>query len=270
MRSNRTWLSSVLFLDIVGYSKHSNNNQILIKSHFNKTISESINCLNEEDSIKLDTGDGIAICYLGDPEDILYLSIGLRNAFMNTIDNCEIEYSVRSGINLGPVKIVEDINGQRNTIGDAVNVAQRVMDFAKPGQLLVSRSYFDVVNAISENYDSMFNYVGIREDKHIRKHVVYEVLKDATALKLIEAGATQVVEVTGSTPYVELDQEHLNIAQTLLAAYVGPLAKILVERASRQASNVHELYQLLVEEVDGDENKRDFLLSAKQQIESLG
>jgi len=264
MSSNRTWLSSVLFLDIVGYSMNDNNNQIGIKNHFNKIISDSIDCLNSEDTIKLDTGDGIAICYLGDPEDILYLSIGLRNAFINTANNSDTAYSVRSGINLGPVKIVEDINGQRNTIGDAINVAQRVMDFAKPNQLLVSRSYFDVVNAISERYESMFNYVGLREDKHIRKHVVYEVLEDATALKLIESGASQVVEVTSNTPQVELNQEHLDTAQTHLAAYIGPLAKVIVERASRQASNVQELYKILVEEVDGDENKRDFLLLAAE------
>jgi len=35
MGSNRTWLSSVLFLDIVGYSKHANENQGIIKNHFN-------------------------------------------------------------------------------------------------------------------------------------------------------------------------------------------------------------------------------------------
>jgi len=264
MGSSRTWLSSVLFLDIVGYSIHSNNNQIIVKNHFNKLISESIDCLNTDDSIKLDTGDGIAICYLGDPEDLLYLSIGLRNAFMKTADDCEIAYSVRSGINLGPVKIVEDINGQRNTIGDAINVAQRVMDFAKPNQLLVSRSYFDVVNAISENYESMFNYVGVREDKHIRKHSVYEVLNDATALNLIEAGASQVIEVSATTPQVKLDKEHLKSAQTHLAAYIGPLAKVIVERASKKASNVQELYKLLADEVDGEDNKREFLLSAGQ------
>jgi len=262
MSSNRTWLSSVLFLDIVGYSKHSNDNQIHVKNHFNQVIADSIDCLNEEDSIKLDTGDGIAICYLGDPEDILYLSIGLRNAFMKSADNCEVAYDVRSGINLGPVKIVEDINGQRNTIGDAINVAQRVMDFAKPNQLLVSRSYFDVVNAISEKYQTMFNYIGVREDKHIRKHDVYEVLKDATALKLIEAGASQVVEVTSEAPKIELNQEHIKSAQTHLAAYIGPLAKVIVERASKQVNSVEELYQVLVNEVEGDDNKRQFLSAA--------
>ena len=260
MSSNRTWLSSVLFLDIVGYSKHSNNNQILVKDHFNKMVTDSIDCLSEEDCIKLDTGDGIAICYLGDPEDILYLAIGLRNAFIRSVDDCEMTYSVRSGINLGPVKIVEDINGQRNMIGDAINVAQRVMAFSKPNQLLVSRSYFDVVNAISESYEEMFNYLGLHEDKHIRKHAVYEVLDDATALKLIESGPKNIVETTA--PKVDLDKEHLKDAQAHLAAYIGPMARLLVERAEKQASTVSELYNILAEEIDSAENRKDFLAMA--------
>jgi len=260
MSSNRTWVSSVLFLDIVGYSKHSNDNQIAIKNHFNTVISDSIDCLVDEDSVKLDTGDGIAICYIGDPEDILYLSIGLRNAFHNTQTSCNLEYTVRSGVNLGPIKIVEDINGQRNMIGDAINVAQRIMAFAEPNQLLVSRSYYDIVNAISENYESMFDYVGRHEDKHKRKHSVYEVLEEASALTLIESGAPEVI--TESAPQISLTQEHLDSAQIHLAAYIGPLAKVLVERASNQAANVQELYQLLSNEVEGESNRKKFLASA--------
>ncbi|MGD8514177.1 MAG: hypothetical protein PVF52_01080 [Granulosicoccaceae bacterium] len=260
MGSNRTWLSSVLFLDIVGYSKHANANQILIKQHFNDVISDSIDCLDDEDAIMLDTGDGIAICYLGDPEDILYVAIGLRNAFEKAAQSCTIAYSVRSGINLGPVKIVEDINGQRNTIGDAINVAQRVMAFAQPNQLLVSRSYFDVISAISEDYQTMFNYLGMREDKHVRRHAVYEVTEDATPLKLIEAGSQKIAEEELGS--VQLNEEHLSTAQTHLAAYIGPMAKLIVDRASKQVNTVSQLYRMLAEEIEGEEQRREFLTAA--------
>lgn len=249
-----------MFLDIVGYSKHANANQIAIKDHFNKIITQSIDCLVDEDTIMLDTGDGIAICYLGDPEDILYVAIGLRNAFEQAGATCSTSYSVRSGINLGPVKVVEDINGQRNTIGDAINVAQRIMAFAEPNQLLVSRSYFDVVNAISEDYQSMFNYIGLREDKHVRRHAVYEVSSDATPLKLIEAGSQKIAEQ--ELGGVEINEEHLKSAQTHLAAYIGPMAKLLVERAAKQAHSVSQLYKILAEEIDGEPQRKEFLSSA--------
>ncbi|MDA1107930.1 MAG: hypothetical protein O2845_06095 [Proteobacteria bacterium] len=40
---------------------------------------------------------------------------------------------------LGPVKLVKDINGQPNLIGDGVNTGECVMSFAEPGQIMVSR-----------------------------------------------------------------------------------------------------------------------------------
>ena len=40
---------------------------------------------------------------------------------------------VRLGVNLGPVRLVKDLNGQMNIIGDGINVAQRVMSFSRPG-----------------------------------------------------------------------------------------------------------------------------------------
>jgi len=54
-------------------------------------------------------------------------------------------------------------------------VAQRVMDFADIGQLLVSRSYYDAVSRISQEYAGMFHYQGSRTDKHVREHEVYAI-----------------------------------------------------------------------------------------------
>jgi hypothetical protein len=79
------------------------------------------------------------------------------------------------GINLGPVRLVKDINGQPNIVGDGINVAQRVMGFADPGQVLVSRSYYDAVSRLSQEYAGMFHYQGSRTDKHVREHEVYAI-----------------------------------------------------------------------------------------------
>ena len=81
-----------------------------------------------------------------------------------------------AGINLGPVRLVRDINSQPNIIGDGINVAQRVMSFAQPCQVLVSRSYYDVVTRISEDYARLFAYQGSRTDKHVREHELYELV----------------------------------------------------------------------------------------------
>jgi class 3 adenylate cyclase len=79
------------------------------------------------------------------------------------------------GINLGPVKLVKDINGHPNIIGDGINVAQRIMSFARPGQIVVSRSYYDVVSNLASEYAKLFSYEGSRTDKHVREHEIYVV-----------------------------------------------------------------------------------------------
>src|SRR3954469_19656941 len=173
-RANRTFICSVLFLDIAEYSKKPVSDQIQLKDRFNALIAESIRDIAPTDRIILDTGDGVAVNFLGDPEDALFVAMSLREAFAPQGSDLH-HLPARIGINLGPVRLVRDLNGQPNIIGDGINVAQRIMGFAQPGQILVSRSYYEVVLHISEGYTKLFNYEGCRTDKHVREHEIYSV-----------------------------------------------------------------------------------------------
>jgi len=85
------------------------------------------------------------------------------------------EVPVRTGINLGPVSLMKDINGLDNVIGDGINVAERVMSFAGQGQVLVSRSFYEVVSLLSKDYATLFRKEESRTDKHERAHDLYAV-----------------------------------------------------------------------------------------------
>jgi class 3 adenylate cyclase len=165
--SGRTLVCSVLFLDIVEYSKKPVADQLQLKQAFNAALGRALEEVAPRDRIILDTGDGAAITFLGDPEDALFASISMRDA--------AAVLGVRAGVNLGPVRLVKDLNGQVNIIGDGINVAQRVMSFAQSGQLLVSRSFYEVVSCLSRDYASLFRHEGARTDKHVRDHEVYSV-----------------------------------------------------------------------------------------------
>jgi len=173
--ANRTFICSVLFLDIVEYSKRSVTEQIRLKEIFNAALSKAIAGVAVSDRIILDTGDGAAVSFLGDPEDAMFVGLDMRDDIAAQAAAEGGALRVRFGINLGPVRPVKDINGQPNIIGDGINVAQRVMSFAEPGQVLVSRSYFDVMERLSDDYAGMFHYEGARTDKHVREHEVYAV-----------------------------------------------------------------------------------------------
>lgn len=180
--SNRTLVCSIVFLDIVEYSKKPVAEQLALKQRFNSIVGLALADVETRDRIVLDTGDGAAITFLGDPEDALFAAIAMRDAMA-----AHGALAVRIGINLGPARLIKDINSQLNIIGDGINVAQRVMSFAEAGQLLVSRSFYEVVSCLSADYAKLFGYVGARTDKHVREHEVYSVGKGERAPRPVAA-----------------------------------------------------------------------------------
>ena len=179
---NRTFICSVVFLDMVEYSKKPVAEQIFFKERLNTLLTEALSNVAPNDRIILDTGDGAALSFLGDPEDALYVSLALREALQGPQPPGP-ELKMRIGINLGPVRLVKDINGQPNIIGDGINVAQRVMSFSEPGQIMVSRSFYEVVSCLSEGYGRLFHYEGTRTDKHVREHEIYTVQATSASLQ---------------------------------------------------------------------------------------
>jgi hypothetical protein len=181
--SGRTLVCSVLFLDIVEYSKKPVAEQLQIKQAFNQALEKALEQVAPRDRIILDTGDGAAVTFLGDPEDALFASLSMRDRVA--------PLPVRLGVNLGPVRLVKDLNGQVNIIGDGINVSQRVMSFSQPGQLLVSRSFYEVVSCLSRDYATLFHHEGQRTDKHVREHDVYSVAAGAPSARRLSDTLSQ-------------------------------------------------------------------------------
>lgn len=194
---DRTWLCSIVFSDIVNYSSQSVEVQMNWKRHFNNVLTDALRSVPIDDRIVLDTGDGAAICFLGDPEAALLSTLSMRRAFIDLPTEVAGIPMIRLGINLGSVKLVRDVNGNLNALGDGINVAQRVMSFAVPNQVLVSQSFYEVVSRLSDEYMGLFRYDSVRKDKHVREHVVYEVTAPGVASA---AASTTVVEDIRATP----------------------------------------------------------------------
>lgn len=174
-RNNKTSICSIVFLDIIDYSKKTDSEQIEIKNQFNALINHALKDLAENDRIILDSGDGAAIASNGSPEDVLFIALNVRDVIIKSNITSTMPLYVRFGVNLGPVRVVKDINGRPNIIGDGINVAQRIMSFAKPNQILVSRSYYEVTSRLTQEISQMFDYFGVKQDKHEREHEVYSV-----------------------------------------------------------------------------------------------
>jgi len=278
--SNRTWLCTVVFLDMVGYSKHSVTQQMTMKRRFNSRLTEAIAHVAVRDRIVLDTGDGAAICFMGDPEEALRVALHLYHGFREEAQSELLPVLVRIGIHVGPVKIMKDINGQLNTIGDGINVAQRIMSFAQPNQILVSRSFYEVVACLSYEYEQMFQYMGVQTDKHVREYMLYAIVASPEppvpeSARLYEASLWQVrADLTvfqehASLPLAE-DPEALPLlerVETALSCAIGPLARVLVKQAAEHITDLQVLCERLATHIPTESERRLFFESLSSVFE---
>lgn len=232
---DRTWLCCVVFCDVVSFSTHSMKQQMEIKACLDTQIRKQLEHQREQDYILLDRGDGAAVCFLVEPETALFFALNLREAIRSQ-RRCSFPYEVRAGINLGPVKIIRDVNGDKTTLGEGINCAARVMDFAGAGQIFVSRSFYEVIGCLSEEYAALFSYLGRRADKHVREFEIYEV--GAAQKKTAATGQTKAAEV-------QWDAQVLEQLEQRLAEDIGPMARVLVQRASVKAHTLEELEDLV-------------------------
>ena len=259
-------MCTVVFVDIVSYSEAPVSKQAEMKAQFSGLLATALEHTPAADRLLVDTGDGAALCFLGDPEDGLFAANSLRAGVLDLSQPDPLR--LRIGVNLGPVRFVKDVNNQRNVIGDGINVAQRVMGFAAPNQILVSRSYYEVVSRLSPEYGQLFQYVGLHKDKHVREHEVYEVQLSpgGRGQKLeSELPADAVADPAPAGP--RFSPELLARAASALAREIGPVARLLVHKAAARSADARALFDTLAQNVP-EPARRAFIASFADVRES--
>jgi hypothetical protein len=177
---NKTSICSIVCLDIIDFSKKTDAEQIEIRNQFNSLINHAVIDIAQNDRTILDTEEGAVIACTGSLEDALedalFISLTIRDEILENNSRNLTPLYVRVGINLGSVRVVGNSKGQPNITGEGVDEAQRIMSFANPNQILVSRPYYEIASKLSQEISQMFEY----NDMHAHEHDVYSVrrLKD--------------------------------------------------------------------------------------------
>ena len=136
-RETQLEIGHVLFLDVVGYSKLSVDDQYDLLAALNAIVRSSRSFLEAEQSGKLmrvPTGDGMALVFFSTPEAPVRSAVEIARSLK---ENSSIE--VRMGIHSGPVSTLSDVNDRSNVAGAGINIAQRIMDCGEGGHILLSR-----------------------------------------------------------------------------------------------------------------------------------
>ena len=156
-------IGHVLFIDIVGYSKlliHEQAEQLQKLREIIRATDHFRTAWAEGKLLRLPTGDGGALVFRTTPEAPVACAFDISKELRK-----HPELRVRMGIHSGPVKEVTDLNEQANIAGAGINVAQRVMDCADAGHILLSKRVAEDLEQYAR-WRPLLHELGTCEVKH--------------------------------------------------------------------------------------------------------
>lgn len=257
-------LGTVMFLDLVAYSRHPMEQQAALKERVNEILAKAIKGVPQSSRLLIDTGEGVATCFLGDPEEALQSALLLRGLLLQKYGKM---LSVRIGVHLGPIRIVFDVNERVNVVGDGINVAQRIVDFAKPNQIVVSRAYHEVISRITDNAAGIFSPLGPHLDKHLRSHDIYAVLDPQSRPSPATLRSSEFENTASFATLSSLTPEVLVEIESELARSIGPLAKVLLKKALPRVVGAQSLRELLAVSIPDPKARELFIHPPNQKTQ---
>ena len=156
-------IAHVLFIDIVGYSKLSVNEQHAAVEELNQVVRSSEQFQKAEAAsrlLKIPTGDGIALVFYISPEAPAQCAVEISRGLKE-----HPRLQLRMGIHSGPVSGVVDVNNRPNLAGAGLNMAQRVMDCGDAGHILLSKHVAEDLEEY-EKWRPLLHDLGTCEVKH--------------------------------------------------------------------------------------------------------
>jgi len=159
----RLEVAHVLFIDIVGYSKLSINEQRAVVDELTRVVRGSDQYQKAEAAgrlIKIPTGDGMALVFYTSQEAPAQCAIEISGALKE-----HPRLQVRMGVHSGPVSGVIDVNDHANLAGAGINMAQRVMACGDAGHILVSKHVAEDLEEY-EHWRPLLHDLGTCEVKH--------------------------------------------------------------------------------------------------------
>ena len=156
-------IAHVLFIDIVGYSKLSINEQHAAVDELTQIVRATDQFQKADASerlIKIATGDGMALVFYTSPEAPVRCAIELSRALKD-----HPRLRLRMGIHSGPVSGVVDVTGQANLTGAGLNLAHRAMECGDAGHILLSKHVAEDLEEYEE-WRPRLHDLGTCEVKH--------------------------------------------------------------------------------------------------------
>jgi hypothetical protein len=289
-QGNRTFMGTVVFLDLGEAASASPAPDL--QQRVRDVVSRTVGHLAANERILLDTGNGAVVCFPGDPEDAVFVAIGIRDSLQQETAAFP-DLQVRLGVNLGPVKVLEEKPGHTQLLGEGMHGAEALLSFAAPSQILASRSFFELVSSLSDEYRELFHHHGARRLPGSKDVDLYELAPVGGGRAMVEstwpagrtpppvapqmapapavspvAAAPAPAAGVGLTPSSGWRPEALNELSTALARAMGPLAPVLIKRSAQKTDDPHVLCEILAEALTDESDRNVFLAFTRRWMPS--
>jgi class 3 adenylate cyclase len=169
----------ILFADVVGYSKFSEDKTPLFVENLLQDISKNIRDLSHQPEILNTWGDSIFAVY-SNIEEMMEFATALQKTLIDSSwdnmvdDNSQV--SMRIALHTGPVFLLDDpLTRRKNAFGNHINRAARMEPVTMPGNIYASDQFASVLKIeCYKIYD--FEYVGIVDlPKEFGKQEMYRI-----------------------------------------------------------------------------------------------
>ena len=179
---NKASICSIVTMEVIDFAKKKEADQVEIKTLLYGLLAQAVIDIPQDDRMILQKEHGAVVVCNGPLEnaleDALMISLSVRDEILKSnaqhLKPCYVQF----GISLGSVKLASK-KGQPALVGEGVDEAQRIMSFANPNQILVSRGYHDMASKVSQDVSNMFE----QYDMHAHEQEIYAVLLKAAQVE---------------------------------------------------------------------------------------
>ena len=224
-------IAHVLFIDIVGYSKLSINEQRSDVDELTQIVRATEQFQKAEASerlIKIATGDGVALVFYTSPEAPVRCAVELSRALKD-----HPRLRVRMGVHSGPVSGVVDVTGRTNLAGAGLNLARRVMDCGDAGHILVSKHLAEDL-AEFEEWRPLLHDLGTCEVKHGMQVAIVNLWSDDVGNRQLPQKFQALKKQRARVRWAEV------AAALLLLAGIAAAFVLVSKKSGKSTSNVPE------------------------------
>jgi TolB-like protein/class 3 adenylate cyclase/Tfp pilus assembly protein PilF len=168
-------IAHLLLIDVVGFSKLLDNDQIELLEELNQIV-RSTECFQTAEAggnfIRVPTGDGMTLVFFHSPEEPVRCALEISRALQE-----HPRIQLRMGVHSGQVNRVIDINDKTSLTGSGINVAQRVLDCGDAGHILLSGHVAEDLGQY-RHWQPLLHDLGECEVKHGLRLHLFNLYKD--------------------------------------------------------------------------------------------